>query len=50
MILRSKVKSINGVEVSIKAETICVHGDNPEALKLIKTLRQNLTNSGVEIQ
>ncbi|PTM09505.1 MAG: lactam utilization protein LamB [Bacteroidetes bacterium] len=50
MILRNKVKSINGVEVSIKAETICVHGDNPEALKLIQNLRQNLTNSGVEIQ
>ena len=50
MILRHKVKSINGVEVPIKAETICVHGDNPEALNLIKNLRQNLTNSGVKIQ
>lgn len=50
MISHHKVTSINGVEVPIKAETICVHGDNPEALKLIKTLQQNLTNLGVEIQ
>lgn len=50
MILHKKVKTISGVEVSIKAETICVHGDNPEALKLIKKLRQNLTDSGLKIQ
>lgn len=50
MILNENVKAINGVEVFIKAETICVHGDNPEALNLIKNLRQNLTNSGIEIQ
>jgi len=50
MILHKKVVSINGVEVSIKAETICIHGDNPEALKLVKKLQQNLMNSGVKIQ
>lgn len=50
IILYQKVTSINGVEVPIKAETICVHGDNPEAIKLIKNLQQNLINLGVEIQ
>jgi UPF0271 protein len=50
IILNKKVKTINGVEVPLKAETICVHGDNPEALKLIKKLRQNLTDFEVKIQ
>jgi UPF0271 protein len=50
IILNKKVKTINGVEVPLKAETICVHGDNPEALKLIKKLRQNLTYFEVKIQ
>ncbi|MFT5215672.1 MAG: UPF0271 protein [Glaciecola sp.] len=50
MILHQKVKTINGVEVSLKAETICVHGDHPEALKLVKNLRQNLLDYNIKIQ
>ena len=50
MILNKKVKTINGVEVPIEVETICVHGDHPKALKLIKNLRQNLMASGIKIQ
>jgi len=50
MILHKKILTVNGVEVSIKADTICIHGDNPEAIKLIKKLRQNLIHSGVKIQ
>jgi UPF0271 protein len=49
MVMNKKVKTTNGVEVGIKAETICVHGDNPEALNLIKNLRQYLIKMGVEI-
>lgn len=50
MLLHEKVKTVSGREVPIKAETICVHGDNPEALDLIKKLQQNLTDLGVKIQ
>lgn len=50
MILHQKVKTISGVEVGLKAETICVHGDHPEALKLVKRLRQNLLDSNMKIQ
>ena len=50
MILHKKVKTINGVEAPLEAETICVHGDNPEALILVEKLRQNLIDFGVKIQ
>jgi len=50
MIHNNIVKSINGVGVPIKAQTICVHGDNPEAIELVKKLRQNLIDSGTKIQ
>jgi len=50
MILLKKVKTVSGVEVPLEAETICVHGDNSEALNLIKNLRQNLIDLGVKIQ
>ncbi|MGM5471121.1 5-oxoprolinase subunit PxpA [Flavobacteriaceae bacterium LMO-SS05] len=42
MIFDQKVKAINGVEVGIKADTFCVHGDNPEALKLLQKLTDKL--------
>ena len=50
MILHQKVKTVHGVEVGIKAETICVHGDNPEAIKLVRKLHQKLLDSNIKIQ
>ena len=50
MVVHQKVKCINGVEVSIQADTFCIHGDNPKALKLASTLRQKLLASGIGIR
>ena len=50
MILHQQVKTISGAEVPLKAETICVHGDNPKALKLVRNLRKHLIDSGVKIR
>lgn len=44
-----KVKTISGKEIAIKAETLCVHGDNLQAVTLIKKLRQNLEAKGIKI-
>ncbi len=33
-----------------KVRTICVHGDNPEALMFVKTVRENLLKKGYRIQ
>lgn len=41
MIKRQKVKTISGIEVKIIANTFCIHGDNPKAIKLIKDLKKN---------
>lgn len=50
MIAKQKVRSISGVEVTIKAQTFCIHGDNPRAIKLVKYLRKKLPKSGIKIQ
>jgi len=50
IILHQKVKTINGVEVPIKAQTFCIHGDSPNAYELLKSLRHKLIISGVNIQ
>ena len=39
LMLSGKVKTINGNEIKIKADTFCVHGDNPNAMEIIKKLR-----------
>lgn len=49
IITDQKVRTINGVEVKIKADTFCIHGDNPQAVKLIKDLKENLGKSQMEI-
>jgi UPF0271 protein len=36
------INSIEGKPLSIKANSLCVHGDNPQAIASIKALRQAL--------
>ena len=50
IVVHQKVKCVSGVEVSIQAETFCIHGDNPKALKLASDLRQKLLASGIGIR
>lgn len=49
MVKEGKVVCIDGTEIEIAAETICVHGDNPAALELVRNIRESLLNEGIEI-
>lgn len=49
MVVNQKVKTLSGEEVSIKAETCCVHGDNPDAINLLKNLRRYLEDKDIDI-
>lgn len=49
MVTDGLVTAEDGKEISLKADTICVHGDNPEAVALVKEIREALTGSGIEI-
>jgi len=49
MVQEGKVVCIDGSEIDLAADTICVHGDNPSALALIKKIRETLEATGVEI-
>ena len=44
-----KVNTINGREVDIKANTICVHGDNSEVVNLIQFLSKKLNQNQITI-
>ena len=49
LVSEGKVTAIDGSEMVLNAETICVHGDNPEALALVRKIREALANSGIEV-
>lgn len=50
MVKEGKVESINGKDIGIKADSICVHGDNPKALEFVKNIRETLVAEGVQIK
>jgi UPF0271 protein len=49
MVTEGSVICADGSEIQLAADTICVHGDNPAALQLVKNIRETLEASGIEI-
>jgi len=49
MVKEGKVIAITGEEIDIEAHSICVHGDNPEAIEFVKAIRASLEKEGIEI-
>lgn len=49
MVKHEKVRAENGVEVSIKVSTFCVHGDTENALEIIKYLNEELPKNNIII-
>lgn len=50
MVEDQAITSINGVKVPVRPETVCVHGDNPEAVRLAETVRTRLEKAGVTVE
>ena len=49
MLREGKVRSIEGQDVEVRGETICVHGDTPGAVEFARELRTRLEREGVKI-
>ncbi|MEW6366586.1 MAG: 5-oxoprolinase subunit PxpA [Acidobacteriota bacterium] len=43
------VLAIDGSRVPVRAETLCVHGDTPDAIAIIGAIRARLDSSGVRV-
>ncbi|MCM3538393.1 5-oxoprolinase subunit PxpA [Priestia endophytica] len=50
MVKEGKVKSQQGVDVSLKADTICIHGDGAHALEFVRRIQGSLTTSEIEVK
>ena len=48
MVKEGKVTSITGKDISIQADSICVHGDGEKALKFVQKIREALAAEQVE--
>lgn len=50
MVLDGRVEALDGGAVEVQADTLCVHGDNPEAVAIARAVRKALESRGVAIQ
>jgi len=50
-IIKNKIiTSINNVEMDVKADTFCIHGDNPNALIIMKSLMSYLNSHKISLK
>jgi UPF0271 protein len=49
MLREGKVRSVEGRDVDVRGETICIHGDTPGAVEFARKLRSQLEHEGVRI-
>ncbi|MCL8000486.1 LamB/YcsF family protein [Brucella sp. 21LCYQ03] len=50
MVNEQRVTAIDGTDIALDAQSICVHGDNPTAVAIAATLRERLEARGVELK
>lgn len=50
MVLENKVRATDGSKVSIRAETICLHGDGQHAVEFARVLRRFLLEKMIAVQ
>ncbi|MDB4897697.1 MAG: LamB/YcsF family protein [Firmicutes bacterium] len=50
MVTEGRIIAIDGTEIAVAAETICVHGDTPGAVLLIQRIRERLAQAGVAVR
>jgi len=44
------VTAVDGTDVEVRAESVCIHGDTPGAVAMARAVREALERSGVEIR
>ncbi|MGG5253620.1 LamB/YcsF family protein [Neobacillus sp. SM06] len=50
MVKEGKVRSRQGADIAIQADTVCIHGDGVHALRFAQKIREQLNASNVQIQ
>ena len=46
MAIEGKVRTLDGVEIKLRVQTICCHGDTPGAPRIVRAVREGLEKAG----
>lgn len=49
MVTEGKVTAITGEELDVQADTVCIHGDSPDAVVFASKVNQQLVAAGIEV-
>jgi 5-oxoprolinase (ATP-hydrolysing) subunit A len=49
MVKQGRVRAVDGSEIEMKADTVCVHGDEPQTLEFVVKLKKALQEEGISI-
>lgn len=50
MAQEGKVVAVDGTVIPLEVQTLCVHGDNPAAVELVRSIRETLEREGLEVR
>ena len=50
LIREGRVRATDGTDVPVRADTICVHGDGPQAVAFARRLARELKQAGIELR
>lgn len=50
MVREGMVDSVEGVDIPIRADSVCVHGDGEQALEFVRELRKGLESGGIDVR
>lgn len=50
LVRTGEIASIGGRRLTLRADSVCVHGDHPDALALARALRQRLSAAGIVLR
>ncbi|RWR08100.1 5-oxoprolinase subunit PxpA [Siminovitchia fortis] len=50
MVKENKVKTVQGKDISIQAETVCIHGDGESALEFARAIPEALKKAGIQVE
>ena len=50
MVKERKVEAVDGRAITIQADSVCVHGDGPQALAFVKKIRESLLEEGISVK
>jgi 5-oxoprolinase (ATP-hydrolysing) subunit A len=48
--MRGGIETLDGAQLEVRAQTLCIHGDHPNALEIAQAVRHALEREGVPIR